>query len=315
MMTILVSGLINIETTVAVREFPIPYYPIDYPFFGVSSAVSGVAFNIARALRALGDDVDLHTFVGPDDDGRRVLDTLARDGIDDAHVRRELRQTAASVVLYDPSGRRQVYCDLKDVQDMQLPVSGPAGAAVRDSLETADIVVACNTNFNRDLLRAAREAGKPVATDVHVLDDIGDEYNRDFMAAADMLFLSDERLPEPPADFARRLADRYGPRIVVIGMGGKGAMLHLRNTDETWMLPAAPTTKVVNTVGAGDALFSAFLHGVAGGLAPLEALRRAELFAAHKIGFSGASVGFCDAAELDAMAADPTLAIEPERVR
>ena len=40
---ILISGLINTETTVRVREFPIPYYPIDYPFFGVSTAVSGVA--------------------------------------------------------------------------------------------------------------------------------------------------------------------------------------------------------------------------------------------------------------------------------
>ena len=31
-MKILVSGLLNVETTLAVREFPIPYYPIDYLF-------------------------------------------------------------------------------------------------------------------------------------------------------------------------------------------------------------------------------------------------------------------------------------------
>ena len=36
---ILVSGLLNIETTVAVRGFPIDYYPVDYPFFGVKSGV------------------------------------------------------------------------------------------------------------------------------------------------------------------------------------------------------------------------------------------------------------------------------------
>ena len=313
-MTILVSGLINIETTVAVRGFPIPYYPIDYPFFGVSSEVSGVAFNIARALRALGDDAYLHTFIGPDDEGRRVLDTLARDGIGAEHVRRELSQTATSVVLYDPSGRRQVYCDLKDVQDMDLPVDGPQGATVRESLESADVVVACNTNFNHGLLRAARESGRTVATDVHVLADIDDEYNRDFMDAADILFLSDERLPEPPADFARRLADRYAPRIIVIGMGGKGALLHMREADETWMLPAAPAAKVVNTVGAGDALFSAFIHCTTAGFAPVEALRRAELFAAYKIGFNGASVGFCDTATVETMATDPSWAIKPERV-
>ena len=53
-MNILVSGLLNTETTAAVRGFPISYYPIDYPFFGVNTAVSGVAFNISKALRTLG---------------------------------------------------------------------------------------------------------------------------------------------------------------------------------------------------------------------------------------------------------------------
>ena len=32
-MRVIVSGLINIETTLKVRNFPINYYPIDYPFF------------------------------------------------------------------------------------------------------------------------------------------------------------------------------------------------------------------------------------------------------------------------------------------
>ena len=32
-MNVLVSGLVNVETSVKVRKFPIEYYPIDYPFF------------------------------------------------------------------------------------------------------------------------------------------------------------------------------------------------------------------------------------------------------------------------------------------
>ena len=43
MKKILVSGLINTETTVKIKEFPIEYFPIDYPFFGVNTRVSGVA--------------------------------------------------------------------------------------------------------------------------------------------------------------------------------------------------------------------------------------------------------------------------------
>ena len=49
---------------------------------------------------------------------------------------------------------------------------------------------------------------------------------------------------------------------------------------------------LVNTVGAGDALFSAFNHYYAKGSAPVEALQRAQIFASAKIGISGASKGF-----------------------
>ena len=66
MKNILISGLINTETTVRVRQFPIEYYPIDFSFFGVNTAVSGVAYNVALALRTLGDDVTLLSMTGED---------------------------------------------------------------------------------------------------------------------------------------------------------------------------------------------------------------------------------------------------------
>ena len=65
-MHILVSGLVNTETTTAVRGFPIHYYPIDYAFFGVNTAVSGVAFNLTKALVTLADTVRLVSMTGND---------------------------------------------------------------------------------------------------------------------------------------------------------------------------------------------------------------------------------------------------------
>lgn len=32
-MKVFVSGLVNIESTLKIEGFPLPYYPIDYPFF------------------------------------------------------------------------------------------------------------------------------------------------------------------------------------------------------------------------------------------------------------------------------------------
>ena len=66
MSKILVSGLVNVETNCRVGAFPIAYQPIDYNFFGVSSAVAEVGFNVAKALFTLGDEVTVATLTGED---------------------------------------------------------------------------------------------------------------------------------------------------------------------------------------------------------------------------------------------------------
>ncbi len=64
---------------------------------------------------------------------------------------------------------------------------------------------------------------------------------------------------------------------------------------------AVTTRPVVNTGGAGDALFSAFVHVYAYTRDPDTALRTAIVFASHKIGEAGATQGFLDARRLDAL--------------
>lgn len=284
-MKILVSGLLNTETTTAVRGFPIHYYPIDYAFFGVNTAVSGVAFNLAKALKTLGDEVQLASMTGHDFAAAYIRDALQELDISTQYVQPKLRQTPSSVVLYDPDGKRQIYCDLKDIQET-------AYAFNASILEGIDLVAACNINFNRPLLHLAKQTGKIIATDVHVLSDIYDEYNREFMEQADILFLSDEAVGDNYRAFMKQLADAYPCRIIVMGRGAKGAAIYLRDTGELTEMPATSAGTVVNTVGAGDALFSAFLHYYTKGLAPLDALQRAQIFATHKITVSGASNGF-----------------------
>lgn len=292
MKKILISGLINTETTVKVRKFPVDYYPIDYPFFGVQTAVSGVAYNIALALTTLGDQVRLLSMCGQDFQAAYIRNELESKEIAADHIKPLLRETPSSAVLYDESGKRQIYCDLKDIQET-------AYEFVDEQLTDADLVIACNINFNRPLLTKARAMGKLIATDVHVLGNVYDDYNRDFMAAADILFLSDEAVGEWYVDFIMELAAVYDPQIIVMGRGGKGAAMYLRSSGRIYELPAVRVGKVVNTVGAGDALFSAFVHYFAKGLEPMECLKRAQIFASAKIGVSGASKGFISEAAVE----------------
>lgn len=285
MKRILISGLINTETTVKVKRFPIEYFPIDYPFFGVNTRVSGVAYNLAKAFRSLGDEVDLVTMTGNDFSAEYVNNKMEEIGVSTEHVKRTLKETPNSVVLYDEEGKRQIYCDLKDVQEATYQFD-------KQLYENADIVVACNTNFNRELLKKAKMAGKIIATDVHVLSDVHDEYNRDFMQYADLLFLSDENINTDYREFLMDIENNYQNEIIVLGMGAKGALMYVKDEQKFYELEAVSNLKVVNTVGAGDALFSSFLHYYAKGMSPLECLKKAQLFAAYKIGFDGASNGF-----------------------
>lgn len=295
MATILVAGLINIETTLRVNGFPLEYNPVNYPFWGVKSTVSGVGYNISKALTVLGHEVRFTALVGQDDLGtQNTLAALDSDHISPDYVLPILKNTPQSVILYDSSGRRQIHVDLKDIQETAYDE-----ARFRTAFNGCALAVLCNINFSRPFLKIAKSAGIPIATDVHTIADLNDAYNRDYMAAADILFMSDESLPQPPQAWAETVMHELNTKIVVIGMGKQGALLALRSTGAISHFPAVQTREVVNTIGAGDALFSAFLHGYLQTRDPHLALQKAMVFASYKIGVSGAADGFLDAASLN----------------
>ncbi|MCB0076825.1 MAG: carbohydrate kinase family protein [Anaerolineales bacterium] len=290
---IFVSGLINIETTLRIKAFPLEYNPVNFPFFGIQSAVAGVGYNVSKALTALGHEVRLCSLIGNDIAATQIRAALAADGIADEHVVSAVKATAQAVILYDGAGRRQIHTDLKAMQEQRYPAAHAAQA-----LQGCEMAVLCNINFNRDLLAVAQRMGIAIACDVHTIADLDDEYNADFMAAADLLFMSHERLPMAPEAWAEAIIDRYAPQILVIGLGADGALLAVPRDGLLTRLPARHDLPVVNTIGAGDALFSAFLHGHLTGLSPHASLHRAITFAAHKIGHASASAGFLTAGQL-----------------
>lgn len=295
MSSILISGLVNIETNIQVEAFPIDYTPIHYSFFGIQQNPAGVGLNLAFALHQLGDDVRLLSLVGQDAAGSTIRQTVEQHGLDSRYLLPELRESAQSAILYDADGRRQIYCDLKDIQDRTYPTE-----MFRQAVADCGWVCLCNINFSRALLPLAKELGKHIATDVQVLSDLYDPYNADFMRHADVLFLSDSNLPEAPEPFVQKLAGIYGNDIIVVGLGGEGALLYVKADQFMGRFPAVYTRPVVNTVGAGDALFAAFVHFYAQSGNPYESLKKAMLFASYKIGVSGAAQGFLTEPELEA---------------
>ena len=292
----LVAGLINIETTLQIEGFPLQYNPVNFPFFGVNSSVSGVGYNLAKALTVLGNEIQFLSIVGDDPAGRLARTSLKHDHILAKGVLTAMPLTSQSVILYDREGRREIHTDLKDIQDRTYPLD-----TFHSALEASDVALICNINFARPFLQQAVAAGKPIATDVHTISSLDDAYNRDYMAAASVLFMSDERLPAPPEDFARQVIERYNTEVVVIGMGSRGAVLAVRDIGTAERIPTVHTRKVVNTIGAGDALFSAFCHSYFINHDPQVAIRKAMVFSSYKIGARSAADGFLDTASLEAL--------------
>ena len=226
-------------------------------------------------------------------DGDRFA-ALAADGIAGEHVLSLMAHTAQSVIIYDPNGRRQIHTDLKGIQSIVYPLE-----VFEQELAACDLLALCNVNFSRPMLAYARQAGKRIATDVHTISELHDPYNRDFMADAQILFMSDESLGMSPEEWARTVYNTYGTQILVIGLGDKGALLSVPDDNFMERIPTVQTRPVINTIGAGDALFSAFLHEFLHTNDPYTAIRKAVVFASYKIGETGAAQGFLNAVGLD----------------
>ena len=249
---------------------------------------------MGKALTTLGDEVTLISMIGNDIQGNTAITELKNNKINIDYIDNSLEKTCQSVVIYDGDGRRQIHCDLKDVQEKSYDKE-----KFEKALNECDIAALCNINFSRPYLKKAREMGKLVATDVHVISDVNDEYNTDFMKYANILFMSDENIGDNVEDFVREVISKYNNDIIVVGLGAKGALLYVKEDNFMERFNAVTTRKVVNTIGAGDSLFSAFLHYYNKERNPYLALKKAIVFASYKIGESGAAEGFLSEEELD----------------
>jgi acarbose 7IV-phosphotransferase len=283
---ILVCGTLNLETTLPVNAFPLAYEPVHYRRFELRSQPSGVGFNVARALTVLGNRVRLVSLVGTDFLGRALWGALPEYGLSAEWVLPRLAETPQSVVVFDDAGRRMIHTDLKDLGEQAYPAEAFARA-----LQGCPLTVMTNANFSRPLLAQAKAAGASVATDLQTASESSRAYDSDFLRSGDVIFLSHEKLGPSPEAFVADLWERTAAPVIVVGLGAAGALLCLRG-QRSRRLPAVEARPVVNTAGAGDALFACFLHFYWDGEGPISALHKALVFAAYKVGENGASRGF-----------------------
>jgi sugar/nucleoside kinase (ribokinase family) len=275
--TIVVAGAVSFYMSLGVAEFPLSHASVAAPRWFVTG-VSGAAGHIARILRVLGDDVRLCSVVGRDLLGAGIRAELARLGLDGPGIV-DSECSSAGVVLVGPDGGRMGFPHLEPVNGVGYPPR-----TFEELARGADLLVLTNAKFIRPLVPRGVALGVPIAVDAHLISDLGDPYNRPWLEAAQIIFCSHERLPCGPEEWAASVLRRY-PRCVIagVGLGAHGALVAHRDRRLVRVGAVAPR-EVVNTSGAGDALFATFLHYMCGEGDPARALRHAVTHAGWKIG-------------------------------
>ncbi|MEZ4612065.1 MAG: hypothetical protein R2838_17770 [Caldilineaceae bacterium] len=273
----------NIETTLRVDGFPLDYFPVTYPFFGINSTVAGVGFNIAKALHTLGDE-RLLTLVGRDLAGAQVRGTVAALGLDPATVR--LRWTNRAVSHPLRSRRRRRILNLKDIK------TGLSRRGVSCRGEDAGTCW-CSLNYGRSC-----RWGRTGQTGGHGRP----RHHRSGRRLQPRLHgprrhplhEPPERLPEPPDAWARRSRPAMHPRSR--HRPGLGRVLLAQRCTKRDRRARSDHTPGGEHGEAGGTLFAAFVHAYAAHDDPLAALRRA---VPGTRSASPAAAGFLTGSELE----------------
>ncbi|OHD55769.1 MAG: carbohydrate kinase [Spirochaetes bacterium GWF1_51_8] len=206
----------------------------------------------ARLFNTLGKSTAFIGTIGDDFQGHYIREEMARDGIDLEGLFFDPEGTIRSVNFMYKDGRRKNFYDGKGAMGIR-----PDLAKCASIMKGAKVAHFSIVNWARYLLPVSREAGNIIACDIQDISDPNDEYRRDFVRAADVLFFSSVNFADPSRLIDQFLEDNP-ERIVICGRGKDGCALGTKNGIE-FFPPVEMEKPVTDTNGAGDSLAVGFL--------------------------------------------------------
>ena len=284
----MVAGFVQMETIVKVEALPVPYKQFESIPDLVNSGIGGAGFNEAMALKWLGNEVDFMSMVARNMSRRQIEAYLKTFDVNlkTDYVLPMLDGMPTSVILYS-KGKKQTFEDVKDIRHVEYDYD-----LLESRIQDKDMVLMSNCNFCRPIIGLAKKYQKPIAVNVRSMRAEKITNKEDFLAAADVLYISDDDLESDHYDCIKECKAKYDPEIVIMGIGDKGVILYTKEDNSVIEYRPVKTNEIVNTIGAGNALFSSFMHYYVKTRNAKEAIKNALLFASYKIGFVGTSNGF-----------------------
>lgn len=265
------EAMLRLSVPVGERLLSAPTYDVH---------VGGSESNVAVALARLGRRVVWASIVDHSELGRRVIEFLAAAGVDTSSVHRrtgarlgtyfvELRDAPATPrVLYDRVGSAFSTITADDVDWDRLDAS----RIVHLTGITPALSPSCSELVNAVAERVGTNPGQQLSIDVNFRaklwsPDAASATLAPLLRAADLVLCSaaDAALlfgaTGSPSDVAARLADECGAATVISAGGGETCW---HDGTASGAVPA-PEVRIVDRIGAGDALAAGVLDGLLDG--------------------------------------------------
>jgi ribokinase len=277
---IVVVGSANVDLTTFTDQFPRPGETIFGRAFHLGFGGKGANQAVAAAL--CGAQVSMVARVGDDLFGSATIQNFASRGIDTAHVRATPGVSSGVAPIFVDSAAQNRIIVVKGANDALSPADVDAAA---DVLRAADCIVLqlevpIETVYYT--LRFARRHGirsilNPAPGQAI---DLAEAANADYVIPNETEAEAISGMPVQSLDEARACAAALlgrGLRRVIVTLGNNGALL--AGVGGMLHVPAH-RVEPVDTTGAGDAFIGSFATFLAEGSDEVEAIARANVYAA-----------------------------------
>ena len=244
---ITVVGSVNLDTIAVVTEFPRPGETV--PAVSVSTAHGGKGANQAVAAARMGTDVTFIGCVGNDSAGPELVDRLADEGIDVAHVASAVGTSGFALITIDQRGENTIVVGAGTNGGVALDEA--SRAAVREAS-----VVLCQLEIPiSTVLDAADAARGTVILNAAPARPLPPE----LLESIDVLIVNESELRGLTGASEPASARSLGVATVVVTLGADGAQV-VTAGDIGYV--RAPVVTVRDTTGAGDTFCGVFAAAI-----------------------------------------------------
>lgn len=249
MKNILILGGTTFDHIVTLEKFPEPI-PKTIHVAPFHEAAGSTGAGKALCLTKLGVPNVLHSIIGDDIWGKKIIDYLTSQQVDFIYDI-DPAGTERHFNIMNAAGERISMFITQSSETLPINLE-----LIEEKIQWADIIVLNIIPYCKQIIPLLQKYNKPIWTDLHDYDE-GNPYHTPFIDASQYIFLSSDNVKDYKKLMKQFIND--GKELVVCTHGKDGATI-LTKAGENFHQPANTSFKLIDANGAGDNFFSGFLY-------------------------------------------------------